>query len=102
MEKTQAVGRLKKAGYRVQFDSSIVSVCLPMGANINQELKKLRAFFQEIGYDASFGIRQLRDVPVEYASDQEEVLEETGAAEVEHMAEVEIGEQFSLEDFGLQ
>ena len=42
MEKTEAIGRLKKAGYQVQFDSSIVSVLLPAGVNTNQEIRKLR------------------------------------------------------------
>ncbi|MGN1314427.1 MAG: hypothetical protein ACI4VG_05350 [Lachnospiraceae bacterium] len=80
MEKTEAVGRLKKAGYQVQVDSSVVTVLLPMGVNITRELKKLRLFFQEIGYDASFGIRQVKDTVED---------------------EVEVGEQFSLEDFGI-
>ncbi|MBQ9991489.1 MAG: hypothetical protein IJP31_11220 [Lachnospiraceae bacterium] len=84
MEKTEAVSRLKKAGYQVQFDSSIVTVLLPVTANRNQELKKLRAFLQDIGYDASFGIRQVKEV----SSDEEEPLE--------------AGEQISLEDFGIK
>ena len=80
MEKTEAVNRLKKAGYQVQFDSSVVTVLLEKKANVTQEIKKLKSYFQEIGYDASFGIRQL-------TTEKEETLE--------------IGEQFSLEDFGI-
>ena len=80
MEKTEAVNRLKKAGYQVQFDSSVVTVLLEKKANVTQEIKKLKSYLQEIGYDASFGIRQL-------TTEKEETLE--------------IGEQFSLEDFGI-
>ena len=117
MEKTEAVSRLKKAGYQVQFDSSIVTILLPAAANRNQELKKLRAFLQEIGYDASFGIRQVK----ESHSEEEEISEGSQKPEEEELKEkareeslntesalqgesvqVEVGEQFSLEDFGLE
>lgn len=80
MEKTEAVNRLKKAGYQVQFDSSVVTVLLEKKVNVTQEIKKLKSYLQEIGYDASFGVKQL-------ITEKEETLE--------------IGEQFSLEDFGI-
>lgn len=99
MEKTQAVGKLKKAGYQVQFDSSIVSILLPPKANINQEIKKLRAFLQEIGYDASFGIKQVRDTSHEETADKENSNKEKDNQG--NMSELEIGRQFSLADFGL-
>ncbi|MCI7595239.1 MAG: hypothetical protein PUI41_00640 [Lachnospiraceae bacterium] len=91
MEKTEAVGRLKKAGYQVQFDSSIVSVLLPVGVNTNQEIRKLRQFLREIGYEASFGVRQIKESSIQEEEDSTEALE----------PQVEIGEQFSLEDFGI-
>lgn len=80
MEKTEVVNRLKKAGYQVQFDSSVVTVLLEKKVNVTQEIKKLKSYLQEIGYDASFGVKQL-------ITEKEETLE--------------IGEQFSLEDFGI-
>ena len=80
MEKTEAVNKLKKAGYQVQFDSSVVTVLLEKKVNVTQEIKKLKSYLQEIGYDASFGVKQL-------ITEKEETLE--------------IGEQFSLEDFGI-
>ena len=80
MEKTEAVIKLKKAGYQVQFDSSVVTVLLEKKVNVTQEIKKLKSYLQEIGYDASFGVKQL-------ITEKEETLE--------------IGEQFSLEDFGI-
>ena len=91
MEKTEAVGRLKKAGYQVQFDSSIVSVLLPAGVNTNQEIRKLRQFLREIGYEASFGVRQIKESSIQEEEDSAEALE----------PQVEVGEQFSLEDFGI-
>ena len=91
MEKTEAVGRLKKAGYQVQFDSSIVSVLLPAGVNTNQEIRKLRQFLREIGYEASFGVTQIKESSIQEEEDSTEALE----------PQVEVGEQFSLEDFGI-
>ena len=58
MEKTEAANRLKKAGYQVQFDSSVVTVILPPKAHSNQEIKKLKSFLTEIGYNSSFAVRQ--------------------------------------------
>ena len=111
MEKTEAVNRLKKAGYQVQFDSSVVTVLLGKNKNFTQEIKKLRAYLQEIGYDASFGVKQIKDDSVSDKKDiilrQEEPvqkhLEETPKQEVNSELEerLEFGEQFSLEDFGI-
>lgn len=112
MEKTEAVNKLKKAGYQVQFDSSVVTVLLEKRASITQEIKKLRSYLQEIGYDASFGVKQMKDDSV---SDKDEVVlkkeklpvqeyvEEVNEQEpkVEVEENWEIGEQFSLEDFGI-
>ncbi len=89
MEKTEAVNKLKKAGYQVQFDSSIVTVLLEKNTSLTQEIKKLKAYFKEIGYDASFCIKQQKK-----GSIPEKIEEEAEA-------DVEIGEQFSLEDFGI-
>lgn len=83
MEKTEAVSKLKKAGYQVQFDSSVVTVLLSKKINVTQEIKKIKSYLNEIGYDASFGIKQLK--------------EDGDSTETK----VEIGEQFSLEDFGI-
>ena len=83
MEKIEAVNKLKKAGYQVQFDSSVVTVLLSKKINVTQEIKKIKSYLNEIGYDASFGIKQLK--------------EDGDSTETK----VEIGEQFSLEDFGI-
>ena len=117
MEKTEAVAKLKKAGYQVQFDSSVVTVILPAKGNINQELKKLKSFFAEIGYDSSFGIKQSKksdgNEPDEIVETMEvgqeekeiemlpeDVITDSGFME-EEVEVLEIGEQFSLEDFGI-
>ena len=95
MEKTEALNKLKKSGYQVQFDSSVVTVVLPVGSNTTQEIKKLKAFLAQIGYDASFGIRQEKGKSVKK---KEGLTEPEEQKETEFM---EIGEQFSLEDFGI-
>lgn len=113
MEKTEAVNKLKKAGYQVQFDSSIVTVLLEKKVNVTQEIKKLRSYLQEIGYDASFGVKQLKDDSVSsekkevFLKNEEPVQEYTeevlegNPKQSEYEGKLEIGEQFSLEDFGI-
>lgn len=115
MEKTEAVNKLKKAGYQVQFDSSVVTVLLEKKVNVTQEIKKLRSYLQEIGYEASFGVKQIRDdsVPekngvsekkVNFLEEKEiSIQDESSEQELRSEAEetFEIGEQFSLEDFGI-
>lgn len=118
MEKIEAVNKLKKAGYQVQFDSSVVTVLLSKRLNVTQEIKKIKSFLQEIGYDASFGIKQSKEdgsIESEYDVEADEAVveveetevikaevEEVVKAEVDSIdSEVEIGEQFSLKDFGI-
>ena len=125
MEKSEAANRLKKAGYQVQFDASVVTVILPAKVNRNQEIKKLHGFFEEIGYHASFGIRQTKgnstDENIWEKSEEEkfntvaeqtvekksgeslamDMKESVDTEPQERFPEVEIGEQFSLEDFGI-
>jgi len=99
MEKTEAVNRLKKAGYQVQFDSSVVTVLLEKKANVTQEIKKLKSYLQEIGYDASFGVKQIRGEELTIGKDNP--ILETEEVTTENEEKLEIGEQFSLEDFGI-
>ena len=114
MEKTEAVSKLKKAGYQVQFDSSIVTVLLKKKANVTQEIKKLKSYLQEIGYNASFGIKQVRgeeltdeeesltlEVDAVVADEEEPLTLEVDAVVADQEETLEIGEQFSLEDFGI-
>lgn len=129
MEKVEVANRLKKAGYQVQFDASVVTVILSAKVNRNQEIKKLHSFFEEIGYHASFGIKQAKGNNEKV---WEEALEEPLKKELQETSEelsaknrkedfrkdiesdidiedereeifpkMEIGEQFSLEDFGI-
>lgn len=111
MEKTEAVNKLKKAGYQVQFDSSVVTVLLEKKATVTQEIKKIRSYLQEIGYDASFGVKQIKDDSISEKKDvalknenpvqeYEEMIQEQ-ELDSEPEETIEIGEQFSLEDFGI-
>ena len=118
MEKIEAVNKLKKAGYQVQFDSSVVTVLLSKRLNVIQEIKKIKSFLNEIGYNASFGIKQLKEdssseskydveaheavVKVDVTEVIKTEVEEAVKVDVDSLdSEVEIGEQFSLEDFGI-
>ena len=104
MEKTEAVNRLKKAGYQVQFDSSVVTVLLEKNKNISQEIKKIRVYLQEIGYHASFGVKQVKNDSIpEKKDDIEPKIEKSSEKEEKSVKEeiIEVGEQFSLEDFGI-
>ena len=109
MEKTEAVSRLKKAGYQVQFDSSVVTVLVPKKGNMNSEIKKVRSFLREAGYDASFGVRQIKaDALEEENSETEaeelqkiEIIEESDDTKEEVFEDITDIEQFSLEDFGV-
>ena len=104
MEKTEAVNKLKKAGYQVQFDSSVVTVLLEKKMNVTQEIKKLKSYFQEIGYDASFGVKQMKDDSVQEkngVSEKKDVVLEKRETLPEKEEIFEVGEQFSLEDFGI-
>ena len=104
MEKTEAVNKLKKAGYQVQFDSSVVTVLLEKNKNISQEIKKIRVYLQEIGYHASFGVKQVKnDIIPEKKDDIEPKMEKSSEKEENSVKEeiFEVGEQFSLEDFGI-
>ena len=102
MEKTEAVNKLKKAGYQVQFDSSVVTVLLTKKSNIASEIKKIRGFLREIGYEASFGVRQIKE---DLGEDEIWDLEETDSVEIpekeEEAEQLTVIEQFSLEDFGI-
>lgn len=125
MEKADAVSKLKKIGYQVQFDSSVVTVLLPVGANTSQEIKKLRSTLQQMGYEASFGIRQVKEqnhiqdsageeekeIETDMITKKEEPMlnETTDSSEFheeknyqEDYDELEFTTQFSLEDFGIQ
>ena len=62
MEKSEVVSKLKKAGYQAQVEGSVVMLFFTGKVNLKQELKKIKAFFSEIGYTSSFGIRQLKEL----------------------------------------
>ena len=101
MEKTEAVNKLKKAGYQVQFDSSVVTVLLEKNKNFTQEIKKLRAYLMEIGYDASFGVKQTKDDNIQNKIEIDDIVRQEEPVKETEEDKFEVGEQFSLEDFGI-
>ena len=59
----------------------------------------MKSYFQEIGYDASFGVKQIRGEELTIGKDNP--ILETEEVTTENEEKLEIGEQFSLEDFGI-
>lgn len=101
MEKTEAVSKLKKAGYQVQFDSSVVTVLLTKKNNMSSEIKKIKTFLKEIGYEASFGVRQIKESSKEEEFWEQEDNYAAESVEIEADENMIEAEQFSLEDFGI-
>lgn len=58
ISKMEAIQRLKKMGVMVADDNSIVTVLIPAGISFETGLKDIRQKLSEIGYEASFCVKQ--------------------------------------------
>lgn len=101
--KAEVLQKLKKMGMIVADDASVVTVLLPKDISFETGLKDVRKKLAEIGYEASFCVKQSKDaVPREEAVMHEEPADEEQLTEEEiksYMA-VDSDEQFSLDDDG--
>ena len=61
MTKEEAKNKLRKMGYHVGEDNSVVTVLLPKDVPFKSTLADVRKKLTEIGYKASFCVRQLKD-----------------------------------------
>ncbi len=61
MTKEEAKSKLRKAGYQVVDDNSVVTVLLPKDLPFKSNLNDIRKKLTDMGYKASFSVRQLRD-----------------------------------------
>lgn len=59
--KTEALQRLKKMGMTVADDASIVTVLLSKEVSFEAGLKDVRNALKELGYEASFCVKQSKD-----------------------------------------
>ncbi len=61
MTKEEAKNKLRKAGYQVVDDNSVVTVLLPKDMPFKATLNEIRKKLSDAGYKASFSVRQLKD-----------------------------------------
>ncbi len=61
MTKEEAKSRLRKAGYTVSDDNSVVTVIISPDKAVKGVVKEVRDMLKSYGYEASFAVRQLRD-----------------------------------------
>lgn len=102
--KAEVIQKLKKMGMVVADDASIVTVLLPKDISFESGLKDVRKKLAEIGYEASFCVKQSKDAAIreelpvqEEPADAEEVLTEE---EINSYMAVDSDDQFSLDDDG--
>ncbi|MCR5798778.1 MAG: hypothetical protein K6G69_01770 [Lachnospiraceae bacterium] len=85
--KEEAKAKLRKAGYSVVDDNSVLTVIIPAKASIKNTVKQVRDLLTGMDYNASFGVRQH-----DYSSDDAE-LSEGSYTEGEENAEVTEAEE---------
>lgn len=61
ISKEEAMNKLKKAGYNVVDDNSVLTILIPKEDNVKNVVKKISELFQKIEYKASFGVKQHMD-----------------------------------------
>ncbi len=108
MTKDEARQKLKKMGYQVVEDSSVVQVRIPMNTSVLMTTEKIRKILAEAGYEASFGVRQVKnEKELEHLlnddadSNTQAEDEEEEPVLSEEDEESNEGTQFSLEDYGI-
>lgn len=123
ISKGEAIVRLRKMGVLVAEDQSIVTILLPKEISLKAGIKDIKEKLKSMDYEASFCIRQKKDISAKDAASkesenlaesdknldtadfQEEVIEEVteGAIEetIEEITEEELrGSLLSMDDDG--
>ena len=111
ISKGEAIVRLKKMGVLVAEDQSIVTILLPKEVSLKAGIKDIKEKLKNMDYEASFCIRQKKDLSAKDALvNEEEVMEEVTKEEIEEITEDELrgsllpmdeDGQFTLEGFGM-
>lgn len=118
ISKDEVIQKLKKMGYQVAEDSSVVTVLIPASTSPKTTVKDLKNKLLAMGYTASFGVKQykgekdsfdtkseqLESEELEDVYEEEEAKEDAPNDENEDAISDLTGEsgiQFSLEDFGI-
>lgn len=88
ISKGEAILRLKKMGVTVADDQSIVTILLPKEVSLSAGIKDIKEKMKAMDYDASFCIRQKKDMIIE--NGKQEYPDENGIQEsVEENEETE-------------
>lgn len=106
--KAEVLQRLKKMGMTVADDASIVTVLLPQGVSFETGLKDVRQKLTELGYEASFCVKQSKDASISKEESQttseEEAFDEPSAKiseeEMRSYLSVDSEGDFTLDDDG--
>ena len=61
MTKDEAKHKLRKEGYNVVDDNSVVTVLIPVDASVPKTVKEIEDKLKAYGYEASFAVKQVAD-----------------------------------------
>ena len=90
--KAEVLQKLKKMGMIVADDASVVTVLLPKDISFETGLKDVRKKLEEIGYEASFCVKQSKDA----VTRDDVAIHEEAADEEEQLTEEEIKNKFGF------
>lgn len=92
--KEEAKNKLKKAGYNVVDDNSVLTILVSENTSIKNTVKAVKELFLKIDYQASFGIKQhsgaIEETHSEMNEQDEEESEETIELAIEELSDDDI------------
>lgn len=107
--KAEVLQKLKKMGMTVADDQSIVTILLPTEVTFETGLKDVKAKLKELGYQASFCVKQSRDAVIQTESSDSDMAQsnedeltsnESGADEGESLTEEEVSSYMAVDSDG--
>lgn len=104
--KTEVLQKLRKMGMVVVDDASIVTVLLPKEVSFETGLKDVRKKLAELGYEASFCVKQSKDtIAYKERTDKDTIDEETedvseAIKEEDRLSEEEISSYMAVDSDG--
>ena len=108
ISKDEVNQKLRKMGYQVAEDSSVVTVLILSSVPLKSAIKDIKNKLSEMEYTASFGVKQYKGEGESTQTKQEDIAPDEDAvneyieeAEERSNLEGDEGVQFSLEDFGI-
>lgn len=83
MTKDEARHKLRKEGYNVVDDNSVVTVLIPADASVKKTVTEIEAKLKAMGYDASFAVKQVADGVVMESDDGLNDQDESDVADID-------------------